>query len=56
MIHYRSLAKARRELENMLLLINELEEKGVPKELIVDELIKSFEENQRDGQERPTGT
>ena len=44
MINYTELARVRRELENILLLIDELEEKGVPKGIIIDKIIDEPEE------------
>ena len=39
MIIYHNLVRVRRELENIFLLMNELEDKGVPKDIIVDKII-----------------
>lgn len=39
MIKYTELARVRRELENILLLIDELDQRGIPKDVIVDKII-----------------
>ena len=36
MIHYANIARVRREMENILLLMDELEKKGLSKEVIVN--------------------
>lgn len=51
MIDYRVLARIRREVENILLLVDELEAKGIPKAIIVDIIINESEkvDSQNDG-------
>ena len=44
MISYQNIARVRRELENILLLIDELEAKGIPKGIIIDIIINEPEE------------
>ena len=39
MIKYDNIARVRREVENLLLLVDELRDRGIPKELIVDVII-----------------
>lgn len=43
MIDYRHIARVRMELENILLLIGELEKKGIEKSLIVDIILNEHE-------------
>lgn len=53
MIEYTHIARVRREVENILLLVDELDKKGIPKAIIVDIIINAHEGfNQKD--ERPT--
>ena len=51
MITYKNITRVRRELENILLLVDELEEKGIPKEVIINTIInepkKSSQEDER---------
>jgi hypothetical protein len=51
LINYDDLARVRRELENILLLVDELESKGVPKEVITN-LIKNESEKLSSKNER----
>ncbi len=44
MIEYQGMARVRRELENIIVLIDELEKKGVPRKTIV-KLIQNESEN-----------
>ena len=39
MIQYCELARVRRELENILVLFDELEKRGIPKEVIVKKIV-----------------
>jgi len=49
MISYHNIARVRREVENILLLVDELENKGIPKAVIVDIILNvSQEPNQED--------
>jgi hypothetical protein len=51
LINYDDLARVRRELENILLLVDELESKGIPKEAITN-LIKNESEKLSNKNER----
>ena len=42
MIVYKNISKVRRELENMLLLVDELEERGIPRYIIIDAVKNEF--------------
>jgi hypothetical protein len=39
LISYNNIARVRREVENILLLVDELDKKGVPKDLIIDAIV-----------------
>jgi hypothetical protein len=39
LIKYDNIARVRREVENLLLLVDELRDRGIPKELIVNVII-----------------
>ena len=39
MIKYDNIARVRREVENLLILVDELRDRGIPKELIIDVII-----------------
>ncbi len=55
MISYRNITRIRIELENVLLLIGELESKGIPKDLIIsiikNEHKKPVKEDERTGKD-----
>ena len=53
MISYRNITRIRIELENVLLLIGELEKKGIPKSLIVDIILN--EHKKPDSEDECTG-
>jgi len=49
MIDYHNIARVRREVENILLIVDELENKGIPKAIIVDIILNvSQEPNKED--------
>ena len=49
MIKYENIARVRRETENILLLIDELEKRGIPKEVIVNIILnESKNPNKKD--------
>ncbi len=39
MITYQNIARIRREVENILLLVDELEKKGIPKYIIINSIL-----------------
>jgi hypothetical protein len=39
MITYQNIARIRREVENLLLLVDELEKKGIPKYIIINTIL-----------------
>lgn len=39
MISYQNISRIRREVENILLLVYELEDKGIPKDVIINAII-----------------
>ena len=43
MIDYRNITRIRIEVENLLLLVDELEKKGIPKDLIVNVILNEHE-------------
>jgi hypothetical protein len=43
LIDYKNLARVRREAENLLILVDELDKRGVPKEIIVNMIVNESE-------------
>jgi hypothetical protein len=39
LIEYSNIARVRREVENLLILVDELRDRGIPKELIIDVIL-----------------
>ena len=56
MIEYTNIARVRRELENILMLIDELEAKGLPKGIIIDIILnesgKTNSEDEHSGEDQ----
>jgi len=56
LINYQNIARIRREVENILLLIDELEAKGLPKGIIIDIILnesqKPNKENECTGKDK----
>lgn len=45
MIKYDNIARVRREVENILMLVYELEDKGIPKDVIINAIINEPKEH-----------
>jgi hypothetical protein len=56
LIKYDNIARVRREVENLLLLVDELRDRGIPKELIVNVIIdehrKAGKENEHSNKDK----
>ncbi len=53
MIKYQNIARVRREAENILLLVEELEKKGIPKYIIINTILNEPKEPSKND-ERPS--
>jgi hypothetical protein len=53
LIKYDNIARVRREVENILILVDELDKRGIPKEIIInailDESKKPYNKNEHTG-------
>jgi hypothetical protein len=56
LIEYTNIARVRREVENLLILVDELRDRGIPKDLIVNVIInehqKSSEKNEHSNKDK----